>query len=60
MTTTGLEPYFAGMVEKFGPDVPVDVNFTLVEAKNFDIIRSKQKIIADIDFFMTVIIAAPG
>lgn len=60
MTTTGLEPYFAGMVETFGPDVPVDVNFTLVEAKNFDIIRSKQKIIADIDFFMTVIIAAPG
>lgn len=36
LTTSGLEMVFPGMVQLYGPDVPVDMKVTLLQAENFD------------------------
>lgn len=36
------------------------MNFTVNNVNQFDIIRSKQKIIAEVDFFITMIVAPVG
>ncbi|CDW88790.1 lbp bpi cetp family protein [Stylonychia lemnae] len=57
LTTTGLERYFNGMEATFGKDVPVDLNFTLADVRDFEIVRSKEKIIASVDFAIDFIVA---
>jgi len=59
MTTSGLERYFNGMEAAFGKDIPVDLNFTLNDVTDFEIVRSKEKIIASVDFSIDFIIAYP-
>jgi hypothetical protein len=57
LTTSGLERYFNGMEATFGKDVPIDLNFTLADVRDFEIVRSKEKIIASVDFVIEFIVA---
>ena len=45
------------MEATFGKDIPIDLNFTLNDVKDFEIVRSKEKIIASVDFSVDFIVA---
>jgi len=60
LTTAALDPYFKGFRDAFGGDFPVDANFTINKVKNFQILRSKQKVRAQVDIDMRFFVNQNG
>jgi hypothetical protein len=56
MTTSGLNQFFYGLEDIFGPDVPIDLEFKVIRAFAFDSSKAKSMAYLTFDMNLTLLV----